>query len=212
MTDFKLFTAYPGVFFSDDGAIFRAMQRTATNGGLILMHAENGLAIDVVAGQTLRGRQDRSVLPRHRALAGLRGRGHQPRHPPGRGGRGAGVHRPSLRARGARRGAPGPRRGLPAFAETCPQYLFLSLEDMGNGFEGAKFVCSPPLRPADHQEELWIGLLKDDLQVVSTDHCPFDFHGQKEIGTRRLPQGPERAARRRESGGPAARRWRRRPA
>ncbi len=72
--------------------------------------------------------------------------------------------------------------GLPAFAETCPQYLFLSLEDLGNGFEGSKFVCSPPLRPADHQEDLWIGLLKDDLQVVSTDHCPFDFHGQKEMG------------------------------
>ena len=82
--------------------------------------------------------------------------------------------------------------GLPAFAETCPQYLFLSLEDMGNGFEGAKFVCSPPLRPADHQEDLWIGLLKDDLQVVSTDHCPFDFHGQKEMGRgdfRKVPNG-----------------------
>ena len=73
-------------------------------------------------------------------------------------------------------------RGARAFAETCPQYLFLSLDDMGNGFEGAKFVCSPPLRPADHQAELWTGLVKDDLQVVSTDHCPFDFHGQKELG------------------------------
>jgi dihydropyrimidinase len=82
--------------------------------------------------------------------------------------------------------------GLPAFAETCPQYLFLSLDDMGNGFEGAKFVCSPPLRPADHQEDLWLGLLKDDLQVVSTDHCPFDFHGQKGLGRgdfRKIPNG-----------------------
>jgi dihydropyrimidinase len=82
--------------------------------------------------------------------------------------------------------------GLPAFAETCPQYLFLSLDDMGNGFEGAKFVCSPPLRPADHQEELWKGLVHDDLQVVSTDHCPFDFHGQKEMGRgdfRKVPNG-----------------------
>src|SRR6185503_7434667 len=72
--------------------------------------------------------------------------------------------------------------GLPAFAETCPQYLFLSLEDLGGGFEGAKFVCSPPLRPADHQEELLRGLVKDDLQLVSTDHCPFDFEGQKDLG------------------------------
>ena len=83
-------------------------------------------------------------------------------------------------------------RGTQAFAETCPQYLFLSLDDMGNGFEGAKFICSPPLRPADHQAELWTGLVKDDLQVVSTDHCPFDFHGQKELGRgdfRKVPNG-----------------------
>ena len=83
-------------------------------------------------------------------------------------------------------------RGAMTFAETCPQYLFLSLDDMGHGFEGAKFVCSPPLRPKDHQEELWSGLRKDDLQVVSTDHCPFDFHGQKDLGKddfRKVPNG-----------------------
>ena len=81
VTDFKLFTAYPGVFYSDDGAIFRAMQQTARNGGLILMHAENGLAIDVVAAPERRGRQHRSVLPRRLALAGHGGRGDEPRHP-----------------------------------------------------------------------------------------------------------------------------------
>ena len=83
-------------------------------------------------------------------------------------------------------------RGAMAFAETCPQYLFLSLDDMGNGFNGAKFVCSPPLRPKDHWEPLWQGLVKDDLQVVSTDHCPFDFHGQKDLGVgdfRKVPNG-----------------------
>ena len=83
-------------------------------------------------------------------------------------------------------------QGLPAFAETCPQYLFLSLDDLGNGFDGAKFVCSPPLRTKDHQPELWSGLVKDDLQVVSTDHCPFDFHGQKDLGKgdfRKIPNG-----------------------
>ena len=82
--------------------------------------------------------------------------------------------------------------GLPVFAETCPQYLFLSLDDMKHGFEGAKFVCSPPLRPADHHDELWRGLLKDDLQLVATDHCPFDFHGQKDLGKgdfRKIPNG-----------------------
>jgi dihydropyrimidinase len=79
-----------------------------------------------------------------------------------------------------------------AFAETCPQYLFLSLDDLGNGFEGAKYVCSPPLRPAEHQDELWTGLVKDDLQIVSTDHCPFDFRGQKDLGKgdfRKIPNG-----------------------
>jgi dihydropyrimidinase len=83
-------------------------------------------------------------------------------------------------------------RGAMAFGETCPQYLFLSLDDLGNGFEGAKFVCSPPLRPKDHHEALWRGLIKDDLQTVGTDHCPFDFEGQKELGRgdfRKIPNG-----------------------
>jgi dihydropyrimidinase len=84
-------------------------------------------------------------------------------------------------------------RGAMAFGETCPQYLFLSLDDMGNGFEGSKFVCSPPLRPKDpHWDELWNALRRDDLQLVATDHCPFDFHGQKELGRgdfRKVPNG-----------------------
>jgi dihydropyrimidinase len=77
----------------------------------------------------------------------------------------------------------GRSRGVPAYAETCPQYLYLSLDDLARpGFEGAKFVCSPPLRPADHQADLWRGLVTDDLQVVSTDHCPFDYKDQKILG------------------------------
>lgn len=84
--------------------------------------------------------------------------------------------------------------GLPVFGETCPQYLFLSLDDLGNGFEGSKFVCSPPMRDAKagHQEELWKGLMRGDLQVIGTDHCPFDFEGQKELGRgdfRKIPNG-----------------------
>ena len=82
--DFKLFTAYPGVFFSDDGAIFRAMQQTGKNGGLIMMHAENGLAIDVIAADTFNARHDRPDRPRPRPLPDLRGRGDEPRHPPRR--------------------------------------------------------------------------------------------------------------------------------
>ena len=84
-------------------------------------------------------------------------------------------------------------RGLPAFAETCPQYLYLSDADMARpGFEGAKFVCSPPLRPADHQADLWKGLQSGDLQLVATDHAPFNYRGQKELGSEdfsKIPNG-----------------------
>jgi dihydropyrimidinase len=192
ITDFKLFTAYPGVFYSDDGAIFRAMQQTARNGGLILMHAENGMAIDVVAEQNVAaGNTDpyfhgtsRSPVFEGQAtnrVIRLAQVAEVPVYI---------VHLSAHEALDAVRRAR--NEGLPAYAETCPQYLFLTLDDLGNGFEGAKFVCSPPLRPAGHAIELWKGLATDDLQVVSTDHCPFDFHGQKDLGQgdfRKVPNG-----------------------
>jgi len=190
--DFKLFTAYPGVFYSDDGAIFRAMQQTARNGGLIMMHAENGMAIDVVAAdEVAAGHTD----PYYHGVA---------RDPIFEGeatnrvirlaeAAGVPVYIVHLSAREALAEVRAARdRGSKTFAETCPQYLFLSLDDMKDGFDGAKFVCSPPLRTADHQTDLWTGLVKDDLQLVSTDHCPFDFHGQKELGRgdfRKIPNG-----------------------
>ncbi len=190
--DFKLFTAYPGVFYSDDGAIFRAMQRTRENGGLIMMHAENGMAIDVVAAQYAdEGKTD----PLYHGVV---------RYPIFEGeatnrvirlaeAAGVPVYVVHLSARDALDAVRAARdRGAMAFAETCPQYLFLSLDDLGHGFNGAKFVCSPPLRTKDHWPELWSGLIKDDLQVVSTDHCPFDFHGQKDMGKgdfRKIPNG-----------------------
>ena len=190
--DFKLFTAYPGVFLSDDGAIFRAMQQTGRNGGLIMMHAENGPAIDVIAADTFASGVTDPFghgLARYSVLEGEATnrviRLAQAANVP--------VYIVHLSAREALTAVRTARdEGLPVFAETCPQYLFLSLADMGNGFNGAKFVCSPPLRTEDHQPELWKGLVKDDIQVVSTDHCPFDFHGQKEMGRgdfRKVPNG-----------------------
>jgi dihydropyrimidinase len=192
VTDFKLFTAYPGVFYSDDGAILRALQRSERNGGTILIHAENGIAIDVVAAQAVEaGNTD----PYYHGVV---------RYPIFEGeatnrvirlaeAAGAPVYFVHMSARDAVEALQAARdRGVPAFAETCPQYLFLSLEDLGNGFEGAKFVCSPPLRPADHQEDLWRALVRDDIQIVSTDHCPFDFHDQKQLGQgdfRKIPNG-----------------------
>jgi dihydropyrimidinase len=190
--DFKLFTAYPGVFFSDDGAIFRAMQQTAKNGGLIMMHAENGLAIDIVANQTAESGQ---TDPYYHGVARKAVFEGEATNRVIRLAEGAGVpvyivHLSSRDALAEVRAARD--RGSMAFAETCPQYLFLSLDDLGNGFEGAKFVCSPPLRPRDHWDDLWNGLIKDDLQLVATDHCPFDFEGQKELGRgdfRKVPNG-----------------------
>jgi dihydropyrimidinase len=190
--DFKLFTAYPGVFYSDDGAIFRAMQQTEKNGGLILMHAENGIAIDVVAAQTVEAGTTDPIghgLARYPVFEGEATnrliRLAQAAKVP--------VYFVHLSAKDALREVREARdEGMPVFAETCPQYLFLTLDDLGNGFEGAKFVCSPPLRTPDHAEELWKGLKKDDLQLVGTDHCPFDFHGQKELGRgdfRKIPNG-----------------------
>ena len=190
--DFKLFTAYPGVFYSDDGSILRAMQRTAENGGMIMMHAENGMAIDVVAAQTFESGMTDPIghgLARKAVFEG------EATNRVIRLAEAAGVpvyivHLSSREALVEVRAARD--RGTKAFAETCPQYLFLSLDDMGNGFEGAKFVCSPPLRPKDNWDDLWTGLVKDDLQLVATDHCPFDFHGQKELGRgdfRKVPNG-----------------------
>jgi dihydropyrimidinase len=190
--DFKLFTAYPGVFYSDDGAIFRAMQQTAQNGGLIMMHAENGMAIDVVAEQTVAAGTTDPIghgLARKAVFEG------EATNRVIRLAEAAGVpvYIVHLSASDALREVQAARdRGTAAFAETCPQYLFLSLDDLGNGFEGAKYICSPPLRTKDHWDELWKGLVKDDLQVVSTDHCPFDFEGQKELGRgdfRKVPNG-----------------------
>lgn len=183
VTSFKLFMAYPGVFYSDDGQILLAMQRGADNGGLIMMHAENGIAIDVLAEQAIAaGRTDpryhgevRKVLleaeATHRAIQLARVAG-APLYV---------VHVSAAEA--VAELAQARDKGLPVFGETCPQYLFLSTDNLAEpDFGGAKYVCSTPLRPKEHQAALWRGLRTDDLQVVSTDHCPFCFTGQKELG------------------------------
>jgi dihydropyrimidinase len=183
VTSFKLFMAYPGVFMLDDASIFRAMQRAANSGALICMHAENGGPIDVLVKQYLeRGETDplNHGLTRPAVMEG------EAVHRVFKMAELAGtpayiVHLSSRDALNAVREARD--RGVPAYAETCPQYLYLSQDDLGRpDFEGAKYVCSPPLRPADHQEELWKGLKADDLQVVSTDHAPFNYKEQKEMG------------------------------
>ncbi len=190
VTSFKLFMAYPGVFMVDDATIFRALKRTGENGGFICMHAENGGVIDELVKKAL---LNGHTAPKYHALT-------RPAEAEGEAtGRaialsemaGVPIYIVHLSAAQALAKVKEARdRGLPAYAETCPQYLFLSYDNYEEpGFEGAKYVMSPPLRPKWHQDELWKGLAADDLQVVSTDHCPFCMkegaHGmpmQKELG------------------------------
>jgi dihydropyrimidinase len=183
VTSFKLFMAYPGVFLVDDGVIFKAMTAAGENGGLICMHAENGVVIDVLVKRAI---EQGRTAPKYHALT-------RPTKAEAEG-----VHRAiaiaemanspvyivHLSCYDALKEVQAARDlGLPAFAETCPQYLLLdySLYEKPD-FEGAKYVMTPPLRDKENQELLWRGLRGDDLQVISTDHCPFCFKEQKELG------------------------------
>ncbi len=184
VASFKLFMAYPGVLMVDDATIFRALQQTSKNGALICMHAENGSVIDVIVRQALAAGK---TAPIHHALTRPTVAEAEAVHRAIAMAEIAGVpiyivHLSSEDALNQVREARD--RGLPAFAETCPQYLLLSLEDMQNmpGFEGAKYVFTPPLREKQNQPKLWDGLKTDNLQVVSTDHCPFCFEDQKALG------------------------------
>lgn len=183
VTSFKMFMAYPNVLFVDDGQIFRAMQRAGEIGALICMHAENGIPIDILVQQAL---AKGHTAPVYHALT-------RPQIAEAEGTfralclaemAGAPVYIVHLTAERALKQVVEARdRGMPAFAETCPQYLLCSQDDLAKpGFEGAKYVCTPPLRPKEMQEDLWRGLRTNDLQVVSTDHCPFCMKGQKELG------------------------------
>ncbi len=184
VTSFKLFMAYPGVFMLDDATIFKALKTTAKNGALVCMHAENGGVIDVIVQQALaEGKTapkyhaltrpttaEAEAVSRAAALAEMAGAPLYIVH--------LSCNDALVKVREAR------DRGLPVYAETCPQYLYLSLEnfDTPGGFDGAKYVFTPPLREKWNQEKLWDGLKHDHLQVVSTDHCPFCFKEQKELG------------------------------
>jgi dihydropyrimidinase len=201
ITSYKLFMAYPGVFYSDDAQILKAMQKAADLGLLTMMHAENGPAIDVLAEQLVsQGKTDpyfhgiarawqMEEEATHRAimLADVTG---------------APLYVVHVSAKQAVEQLAWARdKGKNVFGETCPQYLYLSLEDqLGaksdeyGSFEGAKWVCSTPLRSRaeGHQDHMWQALRTNDLQMVSTDHCPFCMKDQKELGRgdfRAIPNG-----------------------
>jgi dihydropyrimidinase len=196
VSSFKLFMAYPGVFYSDDAQILRAMQVSAHTGLMTMMHAENGPAIDVLAEQLIyQGKTDpyfhgiarawqMEEEATHRAimLANLTG---------------APLYVVHVSAKQAVEQLAWARdNGQNVFGETCPQYLYLSLEEQlgAPGFDGAKWVCSTPLRSKEegHQHHMWQSLRTNDIQMVSTDHCPFCMKGQKDLGVgdfRKIPNG-----------------------
>src|SRR6266550_5293594 len=183
VASFKLFMAYPNVLMVDDGTIFKALRQTAKNGALVCMHAENGSAIDVIVQQAL---AEGKTAPIHHALTRPTKAEAEAVHRSIALAEMAGVpvyivHLSSEDALNQVREARD--RGLPAFAETCPQYLLLSIEELDRpNFEGAKYVFTPPLREKENLPKLWDGLQHDHLQVVSTDHCPFCFEDQKSLG------------------------------
>jgi dihydropyrimidinase len=193
VTTFKLLMAYPGTFMVDDDTIYRVLRRSAKLGGLVMVHAENGIVIDLIVRETVAAGH---TAPGFHALsrpAILEGEATQraiilatlaqaPLYV---------VHvscASSLQAVAAARA-----KGLPVWGETCPQYLYLNDGYYAApGFEAAKFVCTPPLRRMADNEALWLGLQRHELQVVSTDHAPFNYAGQKELGRQdftKIPNG-----------------------
>src|ERR1700744_825387 len=194
ISSFKLFMAYPNVLMINDELMFRVMQKAAKLNGLCLIHAENGSAIDVVVAQTL---AEGKTAPHHHAhsrspkaeaeathraiaLADMAG---------------AAVYIVHLSNQYALDNLKFmQQRGARALAETCTQYLVLSIEDQmpGKSWEEAKYVFTPPLREKRHQAPLWNALNDGSLSVVSTDHCPFRFKDQKELGRNdftKIPNG-----------------------
>ena len=196
ISSFKLFMAYPGVFMSDDAQILRAMQVSADTGMMTMMHAENGPVIDVLAQQLV---DKGNTSPYYHGVARAWQMEEEATH------RaimlshltGAPLYVVHVSAKQAVQQLAWARdNGQNVFGETCPQYLYLSLEEQlgAPGFEGAKWVCSTPLRSREegHQHAMWQSLRTNDIQMVSTDHCPFCMKGQKELGLgdfRKIPNG-----------------------
>jgi dihydropyrimidinase len=190
---FKVFMAYKNNLQVDDETLFRVLQKAAKCGALVQVHAENGDVIDVLVKDALaKGKTE----PKYHALT----------RPPEAEGEATGrairlaeiaraplyvVHVTCAQASDAISEAR--KRGLPIYGETCPQYLVCDYTDYERpGFEGAKYVMSPPLREKWHQEVLWNRLRNLELQVLGSDQCSFNFKGQKELGRNdftKIPNG-----------------------
>ncbi|MGI9204548.1 MAG: dihydropyrimidinase [Woeseiaceae bacterium] len=177
VSSFKLYMAYPDVLMVDDADIYRTMRKVGDHGGMVNLHAENGVVIQALIEEALAAG---NTSPRYHQLTRPQLMEGEATHRVIRIAELAEVpvYIVHLSAREALEAVVEARdRGIPAFAETCPHYLFLDNSEYDRpGFDSAKFVMTPPLRDRECQEALWRGLRFDDLQVVSTDHCPFCFN------------------------------------
>ena len=194
ISSFKLFMAYPNVLMIDDGLMYKVMHKAGLLNALCCVHAENGAVIDVVVARML---AEGKTEPHHHAHSRSAHAEAEATH------RaiaiahiaGAAVYIVHLSNEDALRELKhAQQRGLHALAETCPQYLVLSLEEQmpGKSWEEAKYVFTPPLRKKHNQPALWKALEDGSLSVVSTDHCPFRFADQKSLGKNdfsKIPNG-----------------------
>jgi dihydropyrimidinase len=183
VTSYKLFMAYKGALMVDDETLFRSMQVAADSGALVLVHAENGDAIDVLVKEALAAGQ---TEPKYHALT----------RPPET--EGEATNRAIQLARVA--GAPlyvvhvscresvepialAREKGWNIHGETCTQYFFIDYTHLEKpNFEGAKYVYTPPPRDKANQDILWNAVRTDILSAISTDHCAFLWDGQKTLG------------------------------
>ena len=177
ISSFKLYMAYPGVMMVDDAAIYKIMRKVGNHGGMVNVHAENGIVIQAMIDEAL---EAGNTSPKYHQLTRPRLMEGEATHRAIRIAELAEVpvYIVHLSAKEALDAVVEARdRGIHAFAETCPHYLFLDRSEYDRpGFESAKYVMTPPLRDHKCQHELWRGLRFDDLQIVSTDHCPFCFN------------------------------------
>ncbi len=177
VSSFKLYMAYPGVMMVDDADIYRTMRKVSDHGGMVNLHAENGIVIQAMIEEALEAGH---TSPKYHQLTRPQLMEGEATHRVIRIAELAEVpvYIVHLSAKEALDAVVEARdRGIPAFAETCPHYLFLDQSEYDRpGFESAKYVMTPPLRDHKCQHALWRGLRFDDLQIVSTDHCPFCFN------------------------------------
>ncbi|MCC8436685.1 dihydropyrimidinase [Brevibacillus sp. M2.1A] len=183
ITSLKVFMAYKNVLMADDETLFKTLVRAKELGALVQVHAENGDVLDYLIKQAIAKGQTDPVY-------------HAYTRPPEAEGEATGraialtaladaqlyvVHVSCAEA--VRRIAEAREKGWNVYGETCPQYLVLDITDLQKpGFEGAKYVWSPPLREKWNQDVLWSALKNGILQTVGSDHCAFNFSGQKELG------------------------------